>query len=332
MEKKFKKILHMKKKNIEIVLVTGGFGYLGTYLVNLLLKNNYKVVVVDNLSNGKKFKKKNLIHIKKNFSSKMVTNYVKKKNIKIIIHLAAFIDAEESVNNPIKYFKNNVLEFQKFLENLKNSNITKFIFASSAAVYGNGSKKKISENFLSQPISPYGLSKLQGEKILNFFSKKYFFSNYNLRFFNIAGADSKIGCGPFNNSYKHVFNILLKNEIFYINGNNYNTKDGTCIRDYVNVSDVSHIILKIIKRKVNKLENYNLNCGSGIGTSVLSIANLFKKKVKKDLIIKIGRKRIGDPTSIVSNNTKIKKLLSFKFNKSKLSTIMPEYDQWNKRK
>ena len=198
----------MKKKNIETVMVTGGFGYLGTFLVNLLLKNNYKVIVVDDLSNGKKFKKKNLNHLKNNFSSKIVTNYIKKKNIKKIIHLAAFIDSEESVKNPIKYFKNNVLEFHKFLDNLKNFNIEKFIFASSAAVYGNGSKKKISENFVSQPISPYGLSKLQGEKMLNFFSKKYFFNSYNLRFFNIAGADTKIGCGPFNNSYKHVFNNI----------------------------------------------------------------------------------------------------------------------------
>ena len=142
MEKKLKKNFIMKQHKIETILVTGGFGYLGTSLVNLLLKKNYKVAVVDNLCNGKKFKKKNLIHLNQNFSSKVIINFIKKKNIKKIIHLAAYIDAEESVNNPVKYFQNNLIEFKKFLENVKNLNLKKIIFASSAAVYGNGSKKK----------------------------------------------------------------------------------------------------------------------------------------------------------------------------------------------
>ncbi len=322
----------MKQKKVETILVTGGFGYVGTYLVNLLIDQNYKVIVVDNLSNGKKFKKKNLVHVKKKFSSKIVTEYIKKNNIEKIVHLAAFIDSEESVRNPIKYFKNNVIELKKFVENLQYTKLKKIIFASSAAVYGNIAKKKINESSKTFPLSPYGLSKLQGEKLINYFSKKYFFSSYNLRFFNIAGAKVSIGCGPFNNSYKHIFNILLKNNRFSINGNNYKTNDGTCVRDYVNVSDVCDVILKILRRKETKIQNHSLNCGSGIGTSVRSIANLFKKKINNDLIIDVGKKRLGDPIRIVANNNKIKKLIKVNFNKSKLDTIIKEYNEWYKRK
>ncbi len=226
---------------------------------------------------------------------------------------------------------NNVLKLKKFLQNLKYIKIDKMIFASSAAVYGNMDRKKISEKSTTRPLSPYGLSKLQGENLLSYFSKKYQFNSYNLRFFNIAGANAKIGCGPFNKSYKHIFNILLKNREFFINGQNYNTKDGTCIRDYVNVSDVCEVILKLLKRKETKSESYVLNCGSGRGTSVKSIAYMFKKKIKKDLVIRVGKRRLGDPTSIVANNLKLKKLIKINFKKSNLNTIMKEYNEWYNR-
>ena len=244
----------MKRKKIETILVTGGFGYVGTFLVNLLIRNNFRVIVVDNLINGKKFKKRNLIHLNKNYSTKYVANIIKKKKIKKIVHLAAFIDSEESVKNPSKYFQNNVLRFKRFLEHFKHIDIDKIIFASSAAVYGNSQRNKISEKYRTSPLSPYGSSKLQGEELLNYFSKKYQFNSYSLRFFNIAGANSRIGCGPFNKSYKHIFNILLKSNEFFINGKNYNTKDGTCVRDYVNVSDVCDVILKLLKKKNLKLK------------------------------------------------------------------------------
>ena len=322
----------MKSSKIETILVTGGYGYIGTYLVNLLLRNNYKVIVVDNLCNGKKFIKKNLFHIKKNFSSKIVLKNIKKKKIKKIVHLAAYIDAEESVKNPTKYFKNNVIELKKFLENIKNVGIKKFIFASSAAVYGDGSKKKIDENFLTLPVSPYGLTKLQGEKILNYYSKKYFFNSYSLRFFNIAGAKAEIGCGPFNKTYKHIFNILLRSSKFYINGKNYDTQDGTCVRDYVNVSDVSEVIFRILKKKEKNIKQLVLNCGSGIGTSVKSIVNVYKKKVNNNLIIVTGKKRAGDPVSIIANNSKIKILTKVNFKNSKLNQIISEYNEWKNKK
>ena len=132
----------MKKKKIEKILVTGGFGYVGTFLVNLLIRNNFRVIVVDNLINGKKFKKRNLIHLNKNYSTKYVANIIKKKKIKKIVHLAAFIDSEESVKNPSKYFQNNVLRFKRFLEHFKRIDIDKIIFASSAAVYGNSQRNK----------------------------------------------------------------------------------------------------------------------------------------------------------------------------------------------
>jgi len=310
------------------VLITGGFGYLGRYLVNYLLKKNFQVIVIDNLINGVKFKRKKLIFYKLNYASKKLINIIKKHKIDNIIHLAAFIDSEESMQSPKKYFKNNVDNLINFLINLKNLKIKKFVFASSAAVYGSVSKSKINENFKTQPESIYGLTKLQGEKVVQFYSLKYQFQSSILRFFNLVGCDYKIKCGPLNKSYKHIFNTLLKSNDFTINGTNYDTFDGTCQRDYINIIDISKIILKILNQ--NFKENLLLNCGSGIGKSVREISFNFKKKINSNLKIKEGPRRDGDPASIVANISKIKKILKFKPKYSSLSIIMKQYSSWFK--
>ena len=171
------------------------------------------MVVVDNLSNGKKFKKKNLIHLNQNFSSKVIANFIKKKNIKKIIHLAAYIDAEESVNNPIKYSQNNLIEFKKFLENIKNSNLKKLFLHLLLQSMVMDQKKKLMKDLIQNLCHLMGYQNFKVRSYLVLLRKK-FFSSYSLRFFNIAGANVDIGCGPFNKSYKHIFNILLKKKYF----------------------------------------------------------------------------------------------------------------------
>jgi UDP-glucose 4-epimerase len=314
----------IKKK----ILVTGGFGYIGTCLIDLLLKKNYKVFVVDNLVNGQKFSKTNLTYFKGDYSSKQIVKIITNNDIKIIIHLAAFIDAEESTKDPKKYFQNNVIKFQKFLENIKKLNIDKIIYASSAAVYGNGGEGKLKETCKTHPISPYGLTKLQGEKLLNYYSKKNNFQSYSLRFFNIAGANYKINCGPWNKGYKHIYNTLLRSKKFIINGTNYKTKDGTCVRDFVNVNDIANIIYKLLKNKLHASKNTILNCGSGNGASVKEIAYAYKEKIDNNLQITNGPRRSGDPSSIIANNYKLKKIIKFNFKKSKLQNILNEYNDW----
>ena len=317
------------KNNIEKkILITGGIGYIGTCLVDLLLKQKYKVFVVDNLVNGKKFFKKNLTFIKGDYSSKQTAKKIISNDIKLIIHLAAFIDAEESTKKPEKYFQNNVIKFQKLLENLKNYTIEKLIYASSAAVYGNGSVDKLKETYKTNPISPYGITKLQGEKLLNYYSEKNNFQSYSLRFFNVAGANYKINCGPWNKGYKHIYNILLRNKKFIINGTNYKTKDGTCVRDFVNVNDIANIMYKLVKKKSYVSKNTILNCGSGKGASVKEIAYAYKKKIDNNLKITSGPRRSGDPSSIIANNNRLKKIIKFTFKRSNLQNILNEYNDW----
>ena len=317
------------KKNI---LITGGFGYLGTCLVNYLLDKNYQVVVIDNLVNGVKLLKKNLFFYHEDYSSSKVPKIIKYHRISDVIHLAAFIDSEESMFNPKKYFHNNVQNLIIFLENIKNLKIRNFIFASSASVYGNSNKHKIKETSAVDPVSIYGLTKLQGENIITFYAKKYNFKAYILRFFNLVGADPSINCGPLNKSYKHIFNSLLKYKKFIINGTDYKTPDKTCLRDYISIFDIAAIIHKILKKNLHMSNHLVLNCGSGNGYSVKEVAYSFKKMVNPNISISSGPRRRGDSASIIADISKIKKLLNFRPKYSKLTVVLKNYYDWRSAK
>ena len=298
------------------ILITGGCGYIGYFLAIKLIKQNHKVFIVDNMINGKKkIKSKNVKYYKFSYDNSKIIKIINKNKIRNIYHLAAFIDSEESVFKPKKYFKNNFYRMEKFLKliELKTDQKINIYFASSAAVYGATSKKKIKENQKCKPLSPYGYSKLLGEKLLNKFSKKNI--NYiSFRFFNVAGADYKINHGPENKNYKHLLNkIKTVKKNFVINGNNYRTKDGTCVRDFVHIKDVVNILIKSrnILLKTNK--NYILNLCSGRGSSVKQVVSIYKKISKENFKIQYGPRREGDPEFLVGENKVIKNLFNYNF-------------------
>lgn len=311
------------------ILITGGCGYIGYLLAIKLINKKHKVFVVDNMINGKKkIKSQNIKYYKFSYDNPKIMKIIKKNNIQNIYHLAGFIDSEESVFKPKKYFKNNVDRMEKFLKLITSRIVQKIniFFASSAAVYGATSMKKIKETQKCKPLSPYGYSKLMGEKLLYKFSKKNI-SYISFRFFNVAGADHKINHGPENKNYKHLLNKIknVKNN-FVINGKNYHTKDGTCVRDFVHIKDVVDILIKSRNILLKKNKNYILNLCSGKGSSVKQVVNIYKKISKENFKIQYGPRRKGDPEFLVGQNKAIKNLLNHNF--KNITQIIKDLVSW----
>ena len=322
-----------KKKSI---LVTGGAGYIGSNLSNKFLENRFNVFVIDDLSTGNK----KLVSPKVNFYKldfaeiKKIKNIIRKNNIKNIFHLAAKADATDSKKNPKEYLENNFYKIKKFLRMCNNLKIENFFFASSAAVYGDCKKLPINENYITKPLNPYGESKLLAEN----FIKKYCLRNkikfIIFRFFNVSGADVKLRSGSINSKTSGLIKkiceqILRKRKKITIFGDNYNTKDGTCVRDYIHVSDVVDLIYKSFEKR-KKLKNLIFNCCTGKGYTVKDVVNITEKisgdKVKK-IISKINR---GEIPSSIGNNALIKKKLgSYKF--KNLKKIIFTSLKWEKK-
>ena len=268
-------------------LVTGGAGYIGSTVSNLLLDLGHEVTIIDNLSTGlKKNIPSKASFLKIDISDKEKINQIfSKKKFDIVLHFAAFINNEESIKQPKKYFDNNYLKGKIFFECCIKNKINKFIYSSTAAVYGN-KNKPVNEKDKLKPMSPYSKSKLRLENFLK--KKNKIISCIILRYFNVAGSDKKLRCG-FNikNSQNLILNLCsssIKKKFFVINGNDYDTRDGTTIRDYIHVEDLAKIHLLVanlvLKRKIFTV----LNCGYGVGFSIKEILKKFNSISKKNCI------------------------------------------------
>ena len=315
------------------VLVTGGAGYIGSKIAYDLTDRDYKVYILDNLSTGYK----SLINKKAKFFKgsisdfKLVDSILKKNNIKNIIHLAASLDVGESESKPLKYYKNNVEGTRVLLEAAVKNKIRSFIFSSTCAVYGNSKNKKIKESDSCQPTSFYGKTKHLAELLIKDFSKVFNFSYGILRYFNVVGSDSRLRTG-LKKDNDQLFNNLTKcysnkNSSFYIYGKNYKTIDGTGVRDYISVSDLSKIHILTLEKLINENKSLILNCGYGKGYSVLSIVKFFEKILRKKINIKYKKKRRGDIEEIYSDNYLLKKTFKIKIFTS-ISDIINSHLNW----
>ena len=297
------------------VLISGGAGYIGTVLCNYL--NDYKInfSIIDNFSTSSpKYLNKKFILYKGNINNLLVLEKIYKEfRPTHIVHLAASIDVNESEINKKKYYKNNVLNSKKFIDFFIKKNVKNFLFSSTAAVYNSKNNIK-SEKYDQRPTNYYGYTKLLIE---NFLLKKKLSNNLEvkiLRFFNIIGSDKKLRSGNISKKSKHLFNSLSKSvflrKIFKINGNNYYTIDGTCVRDFIDVNDLVKVIIFFIKKK-NK--NNIFNIGTKRGYSVLEILKLFKKVLKIDINYRYCQRRTGDAPRLVCDNSLLRKIYSAKF-------------------
>ncbi len=318
------------------ILITGGAGYIGSHITELLIKKKYEIFIIDNLSTG--FKR--LINKKAKFfkidlkEKKKIRNLILKNSIDSIIHLAALLDVNESQKKPNKYFQNNVIGTKNILKASLNSNVKNFIFSSTAAVYKDGIFK-VSEKSSTKPKSIYGKGKLRAEKLIksNFQNTKI---NYAiLRYFNICGSSKSNKFGQIN-SYDLLFKNLAKNSLKknpYINiyGNDYNTRDGTCIRDFIHVSDIADIHYKILKKIHKTKKSVLINCGYGSGRSVLEVVKEFEKTLRKKINIIYKPRRKADLSQIIANNSKLKKLIKWKPRFNNLSNMVKSSVRWEKK-
>ena len=318
------------------ILITGGAGYIGRSIVNALYKKN-EITVIDNLSTGNyNFIKNKCIFFKEDLNDyKFLKNFFYKKDFDIIIHLAASINVEDGEKNKKFFYKNNVINTINLLDCIKEKKIKTFIFSSTAGVYGLA-KPPTKENHKLKPINFYSHTKKICENNIIRNSKKYNFNYIILRFFNVCGADVKNNIGQINTKNDSLINNLTsqidkKNPTIKVYGNNYNTKDGTCVRDYIHVSDLAEVHKKLISNKKTLLNSNIFNCGYGKGYSVNEIIKKFKKKIKKRVKILIINKRTGDIPASYADVSFLKKKITWKPKYNNLDVIINSSILWQKK-
>ena len=322
--------------NSNNILVTGGAGYIGSHIVELLIKKNFKVFIYDNLVTGYKrliIKKAKFIKGDiKNF--KHLSKTLKKNKIDSIIHLAAYLNVSESEKFKKKYYKNNIDGTLNLVKSCDQTNVKNIIFSSSCSIYGNF-KGSVTENKKPNPKSYYAYTKFKSENLIKKFSKKYKYKYIILRYFNVAGASNSGKIGEIGNKNDRLIKNLAiqyfkKNPKINIHGSNYKTKDGTCIRDYIHVSDIADIHYQCIKY-LNKYSKSNIfNCGYGKGYSVLEIANILKK-MKRNTQINLMKKRPGDIGQVKANINKFKKAFKWKPKFNNINKILNSSIKWEKK-
>lgn len=327
-----------------MILVTGGAGYIGSHCVLALLKKQYNVAVLDNLSTGHietinelkkqgniKFFQADLLNVAE------IEEIFSANNIEAVIHFAAFSQVSESVKNPQKYYTNNVIGTINLLNTMLKFNVKNIVFSSTAATYGTPEYIPIDENHPQKPINPYGQSKLMIEQILNDYDKAYKLKSIQLRYFNVAGADSLNRIGEWHEPETHLIPNILKSsfnnvKIFELFGDDYSTKDGTCVRDYINVEDLAnaHILALEYLKKYNKTDFFNLgtNEGNTVKEVFTACENITDKKIKKQ----IKPRREGDPEILIADNNKAKKLLNWHPVKTLDESIQTAYNWELKQK
>ncbi|MFH1194746.1 MAG: UDP-glucose 4-epimerase GalE [bacterium] len=301
------------------ILVTGGAGYIGSQFVRNLVKTGNEAIVVDNLSRGHlhavppglEFWQIDLLDYDR------LLDRISSIEIDGIVHFAGFAYVGESVSNPELYYVNNVIGSLNLLRAAKNCGIKKFVFSSTCSVYGNPKVIPISEEAGENPINPYAQTKLTIEKILHAFYTAYGINYVILRYFNAAGADVSGEHGESHNPEPHLipnvlFATLDKEKTVNIFGDDYDTLDGTCIRDYIHIADLADAHLKALEYLNNDNKPDTFNLGTGEGNSVLEIIKLAEKFSDKKINYKICGRREGDPAVLVAESSKAKKILGWK--------------------
>jgi len=316
------------------ILVTGGAGYIGSHAVRILLQDNYKVVVYDNLINGHKESlpaEAELIVGDLNDKEKL-DKLFKKNNFDAVMHFAAFIEVGKSMKNPANFYRNNVANTLNLLEAMVKNNVKKIIFSSTAALFGYPDEIPIKEETKKNPVNVYGRTKFIIEQMLSDFDTAYGLKFISLRYFNASGAD--FGIGEDHNPETHLIPLVLqvalgKRDSIKIFGTNYPTKDGTCIRDYIHVTDLADAHMLALKKllSIDKSNYYNL--GNGDGYSVKEIIEVARKITGHPIPAIKSERRVGDPAVLVADSTKIQKELGWK-PKYNLKAIIKSAWEWHK--
>ena len=299
------------------ILVTGGAGYIGSHTVHLLRKHGHDVVVVDDLSRGHehnvdpaRFHRLNLLETDR------LAEVLSKEAADAVIHFAAYIAVGESTQNPELYFLNNVSGSVSLFTAMRRTGVKRIVFSSTAAVYGTPERSPISEELPYAPLSPYGDSKVMVEKVLDWLDEYGGVRSVCLRYFNACGAEPDSGLGEEHDPETHLIPLLLRaidtGKPVTVFGDDYDTPDGTCIRDYIHVSDLAEAHIHAVEALIKGARSGKFNVGTGSGKSVLEVIQAVEEVTGQKVPYTVGPRRAGDPPILVANSDRLRSTLGWK--------------------
>jgi len=320
------------------LLVTGGAGYIGSQMVHELVDAGERVVVLDDLSTGFRWAVPEgaPLVIGETGDQALMARLIRDHEVDSIIHFAASIVVPDSVRDPLGYYRNNTVNSRALIESAVRNGIRHFVFSSTAAVYGNPAAVPIGEDAPTLPISPYGWSKLMTEIMLRDASRAHRMEHVILRYFNVAGADPKLRTGQATPAATHLIKVACetavgKRQKMNVFGTDYPTPDGTCIRDYIHVSDLVQAHSVALAHLRSGGANATFNCGYGRGSSVLEVINAVRRASGRDFPVEISGRRPGDAPALVANVDRIHATLPWRPRFQNLDTIVSHALAWEKQ-
>jgi len=320
------------------ILVTGGAGYIGSHMVYELTAAGERVVVLDNLSTGFEWAiaPAATLVVGDIGDQALVLRLIKEHGIDAIIHFAGSIVVPESVSDPLGYYRNNTVNSRALIECAVKGGVPHFIFSSTAAVYGSPEVVPVGEDAPLQPVSPYGWSKLMTEIMLRDATQAHGIAHVSLRYFNVAGADPQARVGQSTKGATHLIKVAVETALgrrakMDVFGTDYPTPDGTCLRDYIHVSDLARAHLDALRHLRGGGASLTLNCGYGHGFSVLQVIDTVKKASGVDFKVERGPRRPGDPAQIVAQSDKIRSLIGWQPQFDDLTTVVNHALAWERK-
>lgn len=320
------------------ILVLGGAGYIGSHTVYELIENGEDVAIIDNLQTGHI----KAVHPKARFykgdirNREFLDSVFAKEKIDAVIHFAAYSLVGESMEKPLKYYENNLCGTKTLLDSMVANGINKIVFSSTAATYGEPESLPILETDKTEPTNPYGETKLAMEKMFKWVGRAHNINFVSLRYFNACGAHVSGEIGEDHAVETHLIPLILqvpnnKREHIYIFGDDYNTKDGTCIRDYIHVTDLAQAHILAVKYLRNGGNSDIFNLGNGIGFSVKEVIETARKVTGHPIPAQISPRRAGDPAKLIASSNKAQKILGWKPEHAELEEIIATAWNWHKK-
>jgi UDP-glucose 4-epimerase len=320
------------------ILVTGGGGYIGSHMVHALADAGEAAVAIDDLSTGFRsaLPKSTALFVGDVGNAALIADVIKTHAVTEIIHFAASIVVPDSVRDPLAYYRNNTMNTRTLLDVAVKTGVRHFIFSSTAAVYGNPARVPVAETAALTPMSPYGNSKLMSEIMLRDVAAAHGLHYVILRYFNVAGADPALRTGQSTVGATHLIKVAVETALglrpqIDIYGTDYDTPDGTCIRDYIHVTDLVHAHAEALAHLRRGGANDTFNCGYGHGYSVLDVIAAVKRASGRDFAVRRSARRPGDPAMIVADATRIRATLGWMPQFDDLDTIVAHALAWERR-
>lgn len=319
------------------ILVVGGAGYIGSHMVKHLLRAGHSVLVADNFSSGHRSALLGCPCVEMDIADRdALDTLLALHDFEAVFHFASFIQVGESVEHPGKYYQNNLAATLTLLQSMVAAGIPRFIFSSTAAVYGNPQYSPLDEQHPQQPINPYGRSKLMVEQLLEDFDKAYGLKSVCLRYFNAAGADPEGELGERHEPETHLIPLILqaaagRREAITIFGDDYDTPDGTCIRDYIHVTDLADAHARALDFLITRQQSAIFNLGNGSGFSVREVIEAARRVTGRDIQVRLAPRRAGDPARLVAEASRAHGLLGWQPRHSELERIIADAWRWEQR-